>query len=146
MPTAEEEKINPKSAADTYEAVTRLLINQRRDTKRFPLIYKENVNYGFCRNLFFLRKLGVFTSIIGALVALAAGWSKFSTGGEHLEAWVYAVINGFILCLWLFIVTKDWVKIPAFAYAERLLESSAEIETPKGTKRQKKIVEASATK
>lgn len=45
LPTVKEDYDDPKAADEVYAAVTRLLINERRDAKVFPLIYKENVNY-----------------------------------------------------------------------------------------------------
>lgn len=52
MPTPEEEAENPNAADALYEAGTRLLIGKTYDAKSYPFVYRDNVNYGFCRNLY----------------------------------------------------------------------------------------------
>ena len=34
---------------------------------------------------------------------------------------------GFVILFWIFVVTKNWIKLTANAYAERLLESVNEL-------------------
>jgi hypothetical protein len=124
LPTASEEAADPAAADAVYVAVTRLLINERRDAKAFPLIYKENVNYGFCRNLHAQRAVGIGAAITGIAASVAAG-IYFAAGGKVLILpWVCAAIGFLMLLSWIFVFTGLWVKVPAFAYSERLLESS----------------------
>ena len=125
LPTAGEEAADPAGADTVYAAVTRLLINERRDKKAYPLIYNENVNYGFCRNLDAQRAVGIGASIAGVVASLATG-IHFSAGAKVLVLpWVCSAISFLLLLSWAFIFTATWVKVPAFAYAERLLESSS---------------------
>lgn len=137
LPTASEEAADPKAADAVYAAVTRLLINERRDTKKYPLIYNENVNYGFCRNLYAQRAVGVGAAIAGIAASVAAG-IYFAGGGKVLILpWVCAAIGFLMLLSWIFIFTGAWVKVPAFAYSERLLESTepkSQTRKPKATK------------
>jgi hypothetical protein len=131
FPTAEEESANPPLADDVYQAAVKLLIGRTRDEKRFPLVYRENVHYGFCRNLYAMKPTGIVISSFGAIASLAAGWRVLSHGAAQLAPWSCAVINGLFLFWWLFTVNSEWVKIPAFAYAERLLESTENLFRPK---------------
>jgi len=92
--------------------------------KKFPLVFEENCNYGFRRNLFGLRSLGLSIATLGtaAIAVLIFG---------HLRSRVpltpliipFGLINAIALLLWLFWIKADWVRISADAYAERLLET-----------------------
>jgi hypothetical protein len=122
LPTAEEEAADRPAADHAYEAGTKLLIAKTRDTKKYSLIYKENVAYGFCRNLYAMRPIGIFIAGVG-LVA-SAGASIGDRGHEiRFVAWACVALNSVFLLGWVTRVTADWVKVPAFAYAERLLEA-----------------------
>jgi hypothetical protein len=124
LPTEAEELADPKKADQVYEAATRLLINKTRDKNKFPLVYKENVQYGLCRNLCALKGVGIFSSAFGLIVSLGSGvWYR-----EHSvltnAPWVYAGASCLFMLWWLIVVKTDWVKIPAFAYANMLFEAT----------------------
>jgi hypothetical protein len=132
IPTPSEEKADPKAADLVYVAATRLLINARRDTKAYPLIYKENVNYGFCRNLYALKYFGIGAAIAGCAISLGAGIRCMTNEKGFVLPLACLLICILMLLLWVYFVNASLVKIPAFAYAERLLESSEF--SPKTTK------------
>lgn len=121
FPTPEEESADPRNADAIYEAATRILINERRNKTKYPLIFRENVNYGFCRNLCALRGIGIATAIIGIGACIACGIDADAKG--RALPWGCATISAIILLIWCFLIRHDWVKPPAQAYAERLLES-----------------------
>ena len=119
------ETSNPKTANDIYNAWTKFLISQTRDTKEFRLLFKENTSYGFRRNLWGLKPIAL--TIIGVLLfSNYFYWIiKLKIRNPLLlpESFQYSTIVIFILLLfWLFIVTKSWVKMVAVSYAERLCE------------------------
>jgi len=64
MPSIEDECANPAAADELYRAAAFWLITQTRDIKTFPLIFKENVAFGFQRNALGLRWIGIGISII----------------------------------------------------------------------------------
>ena len=70
MPSPDEEIADPGAADQNYEVATRLLITLTRDRNKYPLVYKENVNYGFRRNLWGLRPYGLILSIIAVVICL----------------------------------------------------------------------------
>ena len=47
LPTEKDEKNNPAKSDYIYDSIARTLIAKTRDTKKFPLIFKENSDYGF---------------------------------------------------------------------------------------------------
>ena len=124
FPTAQEEAADPVSADDIYNAAIRLQIGKTRDTKKYNLLFKENVNYGFCRNLYAMKKMGIVVTIFGLITsALSGAWFIYA-GDPQIRPWVCMAVNLLFLFWWIFIIKSAWVKIPAFAYAERLFEST----------------------
>ena len=119
IPTPDEENANPQAADHVYEAATKKLIAATRDRDRFPLIYKENVSYGFRPNLWGLRPFGLILSIGGAVICLA----RVSTLSPNADWFVACGACVVMAILWGFYIKRSWVRIPAEAYAERLFES-----------------------
>lgn len=123
FPTEQEEAIDGAGADNIYNAAIKLLINKTRDTKKFHLVYKENVQYGYCRNLYAMRVMGIMFSLIGLISSGAAGYWTVHLGDRKLYPWVCLAAEMLFLVWWIFTIKGSWVKVPAFAYAERLLES-----------------------
>lgn len=128
IPTQEQEQNNPQSADQVYESCTKYLISKTRDTKKFPLIFKENTSYGFRRNLWGMKSWALVIILILIVIHF-----YFTTGGfktiialQNKDIFLFAFF-GFMLLFWFFIVTKNWIKLTAYAYAERLIESINEI-------------------
>jgi hypothetical protein len=57
FPDRETENADPAAADELYRAGVLWVINATRDAKAFPLVFKENVAFGFHRNTFGLRRL-----------------------------------------------------------------------------------------
>jgi hypothetical protein len=123
LPTLQEEQADPNAADDLYNAGIKLLINKTRDVKKFHLLYKENVQYGYCRNLFAMRSMGLIISLLGSGACLAAGLWNAHVEDPKIYPWVCLAVDLVFLVWWIFTIKPAWVKVPAFAYAERLLES-----------------------
>ncbi len=125
LPTAAEEIASADQADETYEACATFLRNKTRDREKFNLIFEENCNYGFRRNLWGMKPLGIILSILGILAAgIVAAMSFFVWKTAFpLSAIACGVGNFILLILWLFLFTPNWVKIAADAYAERLLDA-----------------------
>jgi hypothetical protein len=124
LPTSDEEASAPGAADIRYEEATRRLISMTRDRRRFRLLFAENVNYGTRRNLLGLRPIGIVIAgttlvIAGLLTAVAAG-TLADRAARYAPAGVVSIAE---LILWFAVVTSDWVRIPAEAYADRLMES-----------------------
>ncbi len=127
LPTAEEERDNPAHADDIYEAATRLLIGKTRSSKDYPFVYRDNVNYGFCRNLFALRGIGLTATIGGFLVNLAACYWSLASGKVDFLPIGCAFVDCGLLLWWCFICNGKWVKVPAMNYAQHLLECTEKL-------------------
>jgi hypothetical protein len=92
---------------------------------------------------------GTFCQQIGPLLASADAAVKIGTAASaacgfytssKVKAlpWGCCLIDFLILVAWVFIVTAAWVKPPALAYGERLLESCEAWDTPKRTRSTKR--------
>jgi hypothetical protein len=133
LPTLQEEQADAKAADYVYNAGIKLLINKTRDVKKFHLLYKENVQYGYCRNLLAMRPMGLGFCLLGSAACLAAGLWNAHVGDSKVYPWVCLAADLMFLVWWIFTINPAWVKVPAFAYAERLLESVENISLRKNT-------------
>ncbi|MDA8153919.1 hypothetical protein A6M27_04470 [Acidithiobacillus thiooxidans] len=119
-PSVEEEKQNPKQADEIYLSWSDFLRGKTRDTKKYNLLFKENIGYGFRRNLFGIRWFCVVSSLIGigltnAEIIMGKQTTDITFAVSLLFS-VYAVV-------FLFVVNRAWVKVVADAYAKQLIEA-----------------------
>ncbi len=123
FPSAEEEIQDPERADLLYDTATRRLRELTRDRSRFPLVFEENCNYGFRRNLWGMRPFGLSlalcaTSLMGVYLAV----KTLSQGERVLVAeWASLAVATLWSLLWWRLVTPEWVESVARTYAERLL-------------------------
>jgi hypothetical protein len=128
VPTREDHQQDESAADEYYESCTEELIRRTRDTKRFPLVFKGLVEYGFRRNLLGLKPFGV----ILALVSLAgASWSTYagwSLDNPPAIAIVVGLITAGLLLAWAVWVSERTVKLAANRYARFILEAALDLE------------------
>jgi len=124
IPTVAEEHANPGQADQVYETCVAVLRGKTRNREKFPLVFVENCNYGFCRNLWGLKPLGLPLAIGGTIAVAVLIVTQI---GAHDPVSALTVLLGAanlaLLALWLFWITPRLVRIPAEAYADRLLET-----------------------
>lgn len=122
FPTPAEEDADPRGADQLYEAVGDSLKERTRDQKRYPQIFNELVSYGFRRNLWGMKPIGLTITLV-ALVSQTLLLTDQAGTHEKLSALtsVLLAVDVVMLLLWVVVITPTWVKIPADAYAERLL-------------------------
>ena len=122
-PTPEAENGDPSGADQTYEAWGNYLRPATRDSKAFELLFKENISYGFRRNLWGMRGLGIIVAgVTMAVVAGRVGLLLYRNQGVGDELYVALVLTGCLLVMWIFVVKASWVYTPADAYARRFAE------------------------
>jgi hypothetical protein len=68
VPNKDREKDNPEESDKVYDAYIKILLNKTRDV---PLVFQENCNYGFRRNLLGMRTFGLITSSLGIFLNTA---------------------------------------------------------------------------
>ncbi|MEJ7745428.1 MAG: hypothetical protein WKF61_01485 [Luteimonas sp.] len=79
FPAAHEELEQPGTADEIYRAAAVWLIKRTRETQRFPLLFKENIHFGFQRNALGLRWIGL-TIALGSIL-----WILFAAGVLSLK-------------------------------------------------------------
>ena len=137
LPTEQEEEADPESADARYGEVTAALREATRDKSKFPLVFAENANYGFRRNMWGLKPWGLSIAVALALVA----WTLFALtvwGRPWPDPWwnvlvnpdsiavirlAVAVANSAFAIFWLFWAKPSWIKPVAEAYAKQLMDS-----------------------
>ena len=128
VPTREEQEQDARAADKHYESCTEELIRRTRDQKKYPLVFKGLVEYGFRRNLLGLKTFGVLI----ALASLAGtGWSTYtswSAATPPAVSIVTGIITAGLLLAWMTWVTERTVKLAANRYARFILEAALDQE------------------
>lgn len=132
MPSAEVERLDPDAADEVYKAAGIKLRELTRNDKK--LLLKENIAYGFHRNMVAMKPIGILVCIIAlvycALLSKAVSLHSPYFDGDALADPGIAGGLGFLvgtamLGFWLFHFRKDVVKTFGYTYADRLFESIA---------------------
>ena len=124
LPTAAEEAKDPNLAREAYEAVVTLLISRTRDHVRYAILFDENCSFGFRRNMWGLKPFGiVVAAVASAILGLEFAGRFVAHQPVAVMSLVLEAVNVGLLLIWLVRVKPDWIRVPAEAYAERLLET-----------------------
>ena len=87
------------------------------------------MNYGFRRNLWGLKPLGLALSASSFVACLASVWlTKDAPESQTGAAVVASSLTLIVFLFWTVLVNESWVRIPADAYAARLLESCEDLD------------------
>lgn len=139
VPSAEEEARDMATADNVYLDATNRLIQATRDSKRYPLVFKELVAYGFNRNCYGIRWIGAAVSLaVFSLTLVHIGalpwrdWPAFSDKLASIttESGLSLLVSAGMLLVWLFHFTGGTVKQSGFTYAERLCEALTKVPRP----------------
>jgi hypothetical protein len=135
FPGKDQEANDPTAADGVYQSGVRWLLNHTRpdDGKKFDLIFKENVVYGFRRNALGMKPIGLVVSIGSLLWVLSIQKVIFGSGHKFIDAariWQMpeaasaSVITSVVMvAVWIFFFTKASARTAAFTYAETLLRA-----------------------
>ena len=137
LPTKEEEEADPIAADEKYKNAIGSLLEATRDTPKFPLVFAENANYGFRRNLWGLRPIGTPIAVVLVVVSWTLllltiwgrpwpdpWWDVFVNFDSRALIWILVgSANTTIAAVWIFLVKPPWVKIAADTYAKQLMRS-----------------------
>ncbi len=102
-PSSEEERADPAAADQVYTAWSTYLRVNTRDTKKYFLLFQENVNYGYRRNVWGLRPIGIIATTLCCTIATAWSYHLYrhagKIGGETIATLAFVL---FSLLLWIF--------------------------------------------
>lgn len=132
-PTARQEAVNPEAADDFYQSGTRWLLENTRDHDDFPIVFLENIAYGFSRNALALRPFGLVSCIAclvyvlfnSEIVTWADGvhFNVHATANLDTERMILLFVSFAMFLVWAFFVTGERARIAGFRYAEALLRT-----------------------
>src|SRR5439155_15739552 len=110
LPDADEEAADPATADRRYDEAVVMLRERTRDTRRFRLVFAENMEYGFRRNSLGLRPVALLTALLGLGVSVTLVFVGHGDEAERAVRWsLPAVISAGACAYWWCIVTPDWV-------------------------------------
>lgn len=130
MPSAEEELLNPEAADEAYKAAGVKLRELTRNDKK--LLLKENIAYGFHRNIVAMKPIGIMVCVIAlaycamlskAISLHAPYFNIDALADPGIAAGLGFLVATAMLGFWLFHFRKDVIKTFGYAYADRLFES-----------------------
>lgn len=123
-PTEEQEAQDLRYADTCYDAAVKWLLEFTRNAKKYPLVAKENVAYGFRRNLYGLRSTGVAVTIVCMVVELVVlANARIHSSLLDLFQVFGTAFTLIVLGCWMLAVNEPWVKDAADGYARVLLAS-----------------------
>ncbi len=138
LPTKAEELQDPAAADDKYVGATRLL-RERTRGKGFDLLLKENIAYGFHRNMLAMKPIGICACVVGIAIGLVLlrvivlkplAFDISNLGEPNAAGGITLAVGVGILIAWLS-MTEGAVRRIANVYAERLFESLNTLTTKK---------------
>lgn len=122
LPCLSEEEADPRGADSRYQAAVDRLSQLTRDREKFPIVFEENVSYGFRRNLWALKPGGLLLCALSLLAILGSvAYGPQESAFPTARVLVCAGVDVVLLVLWVFRITRAWVKLVADAYARQLL-------------------------
>lgn len=127
LPTAQEEAADPRAARARIrdaERVLRAKVNAQPEATR--LAHTENRSYGFLRNTWALKPLGLPLAGFVLAACITLGW----TSGWTTHLWVSAASSLATCLAWLFVFTPSFIRITAQDYTERLFDGLEQLPKP----------------
>ena len=127
LASPEIEQRHPQAADDGYQSATDWLLTQTRGQERFALLFRENINYGFRRNVWALRPwafgLEAITLAVIAAIALNSWTGDLRATIQTLSIAWWASLGAIVLHAFFFAlkIRKAWVRLAAEAFAQQLL-------------------------
>lgn len=129
FPTSEQEQTSPELADEVYRAGIKWLLGKTRDKKRFALLLKENVSYGFHRNGFGLRWTGGMIGLF-SVAWMGVACQAFDSQRQVALSTEQIATIGILLAItsaWVAYFNETRVKQAAHAYADMLLRACDEL-------------------
>ena len=134
LASAEDERHDPEQAEARLESANAWLLAQTTDHVRFALLFAENVNYGYRRNLLGMKRIALGLDAVALVLMIGvgiAGWTGHvaSTIQSFKPEWwtslAVAVVHALVFSGY---IGADWVRVAAERYAGQLLRACDSLE------------------
>ena len=135
LASEEQERRCPEDADDAYESAIDWLLTQTRDRGRFQLLFRENINYGFRRNIWALKSWALLVAgvtVASVVVLISNHWTgepiatAYAVGVQTWASFGVALAHALTF---MFIVRRKWIRLVAEAYAQQLLAACDTLES-----------------
>lgn len=125
MPSQRSEADDLTFADAQYNVASEWLLSNTRDKTKYPLIFAENVNYGFRRNMYGLKKWAVILYQPILMLSIVLLFEKWITPTKDFSALdILSVFSSAcLLFIWVFIINPDWVKETADDFSKQLYKA-----------------------
>ena len=103
------------------ESAVTYLRNRTRDNH---LVQEENINYGFCRNLYANKAAGIIVAALCSAFTILFSCQKHGMlSAIPIQNYLAFGFDGLLLLFWIFLATKKALEQTGFSYAKALIES-----------------------
>ena len=132
LPKVEGEVKDRTDADLKYQSAINFLREFTRDKTRYPAVYRDNVAYGFARNLLAIRVIGVLVALLCVVINLYFVWPVLALIKAEADAMILSdyllgigagLVSVVFVFAFLFVINNNFVKERGFRYAKTLLES-----------------------
>ena len=136
MPSPAEEVTAPDIADQKYRSATNFLREFTRDKKKYPAVYRDNVAYGFARNLLAIRRFGLWVSGITITINVYLVCLLFLDSATtplndfiklNLTGIGAGVLSVIMFIVFLFVINNNYVRGRAIRYAKSLYETCEQV-------------------
>jgi hypothetical protein len=131
-PSVQAEAVNIVTTLDVYNSYIDFLRQKTRDTKKFPLIFNENISYGQIRNLLGLKPIGLIVSFSVLIIQALYIYKLYGVGLNISAIPIHRTISFFLnlafIFYWLLFVTASHVYRAGINYGKVILESCENID------------------
>ena len=110
---------NPTDADQYYISAINYLREKTRDSEKYPLILKENMNYGFSRNLLAFKSTAITIILISLAISLLIIVVTFKDKYVDINSlsllspqyYVLVILHIIFLLFWCLMINETWVKV-----------------------------------
>lgn len=115
---------NSNESDHIFNSAVKWLIEHTRNNKKFPLIFEENITYGFRRNMLAIKWISLFLLVLDIALILSNYYLNYGLVLLYESQYIITLcIASFSIIAWICFVSEKWVKDAAFSYARALLAS-----------------------
>lgn len=126
LPSRGSERADPVAAVRSYERAVARLREKTRDSAKYPRVRAELIAYGFARNVYGLRRVGIAFAVLVGLASAVTGLLSY-VGFLQVDAWQPIVTSLFAVVwigVWLFVFTGEFARHASDKYAAALLDAA----------------------
>lgn len=126
---ADDESADPVRADRVIEVCVARLRELTRDASRFPLVFQENVSYGFRRNLWAMKPAAILLAFLAIAAAMLAIVYRHNL---ELPLFIVSIACSLVMLTWWSLrIRPSWVREAAERYADQLLWSCEQLDSPR---------------